>query len=206
MIKCNVTICGTVSRAAQMRTNKEGKPFLTFGVNVVIPAKSGINKTIEISVAKDGGTNDELSQFAVGSRVEVVGVLTFHKKGEALYFNMSATGINNLDAPGDDSVKGDIEFRGSLGNKIESKTDKKGNPFLVFSAFSTEKNGEDFAFTWVRFMQFGETQKDWMAPKAGIEAKGELQLGVFNDRLDITCRVSELKEYEKKPFTPNVEQ
>lgn len=206
MIKCNVTICGTVSRAAQMRTNKEGKPFLTFGVNVVIPAKSGINKTLEISVAKDGGTNDELSQYAVDSRVEVVGVLTFHKKGEALYFNMSATGINNFDAPGDDSVKGDIEFRGSLGNKIESKTDKKGNPFLVFSAFSTEKNGEDFAFTWVRFMQFGETQKDWMAPKAGIEAKGELQLGVFNDRLDITCRVSELKEYEKKPFTPNVEQ
>lgn len=203
MIKCNVTICGTVSRAAQMRTNKEGKPFLTFGVNVVIPAKSGINKTIEISVAKDGGTNDDLSQYAVGSRVEVVGVLTFHKKGEALYFNMSATGINNFDAPGDDSVKGDIEFRGSLGNKIESKTDKKGNPFLVFSAFSTEKNGEDFAFTWVRFMQFGETQKDWMAPKAGIEAKGELQLSVFNDRLDITCRVSELKEYEKKPYPSN---
>ena len=206
MIKCNVTICGAISRAAQIRTNKEGKPFLSFGVNVVIPAKSGINKTIEISVAKDGGTNDELSQYSVGSRVEVVGVLTFHKKGEALYFNMSATGINNFDASGDDSIKGDIEFRGSLGNKIESKTDKKGNPFLVFSAFSTEKNGEDFAFTWVRFMQFGETQKDWMAPKAGIEAKGELQLGVFNDRLDITCRVSELKEYEKKPFTPNVEQ
>lgn len=203
MIKCNVTICGTVSRAAQMRTNKEGKPFLTFGVNAVIPAKSGINKTIEISVAKDGGTNDDLSQYAVGSRVEVLGVLTFHKKGEALYFNMSATGINNFDAPGDDSVKGDIEFRGSLGNKIESKTDKKGNPFLVFSAFSTEKNGEDFAFTWVRFMQFGETQKEWMAPKAGIEAKGELQLGVFNDRLDITCRVSELKEYEKKPYPSN---
>ena len=63
MIKCNVTICGTISRAAQMRTNKEGKSFLSFGVNVVIPAKSGINKTVEISVAKDGGTNDELSQY-----------------------------------------------------------------------------------------------------------------------------------------------
>lgn len=119
---------------------------------------------------------------------------------------MSPTGINNFDAPADDSVKGDIEFRGSLGNKIECKNDKKGNPFLTFSAFSTEKNGEDFAFTWVRFMQFGETQKDWMVPKAGVEAKGELQLGVFNDRVDITCRVSELKEYVKKPYTPNVGQ
>ena len=45
-----------------------------------------------------------------------------------------------------------------------------------------------------------------MVPKAGVEAKGELQLGVFNDRVDITCRVSELKEYVKKPYTPNVGQ
>lgn len=53
MIKCNVTVCGTVSRQAQIRANKEGKQFISFGVKVVIPAKSGINKTIEISVAKD---------------------------------------------------------------------------------------------------------------------------------------------------------
>ena len=55
MIKCNVTVCGTITRSAQMRTNKEGKAFLAFGVSVVIAAKSGINKTFEISVAKDGG-------------------------------------------------------------------------------------------------------------------------------------------------------
>ena len=198
MIKCNVTICGTVSRAAQMRTNKDGKPFMTLGVNVIIPAKSGINK-------KDGGSVSELSQYTVGSRIEIVGVLTFHKKGDALFFNMSATGINNFDVSGEDSVKGDMEFRGSLGNKIECRDDKKGNPFLTFSAFSTEKNGEEFDFTWVHFVYFGERQKAWMIPKAGIEAKGELQLGVFNDHIDITCRVSEIKEYEKKPYTPNVE-
>lgn len=27
MIKCNVTVCGTVSRQAQMRANKEGTQF-----------------------------------------------------------------------------------------------------------------------------------------------------------------------------------
>ena len=52
MIKCNVTVCGTITRSAQMRTNKEGKAFLAFGVSVVIAAKSGINKTFEISVLK----------------------------------------------------------------------------------------------------------------------------------------------------------
>jgi coproporphyrinogen III oxidase len=60
MIKCNVTVAGTITRSAQMRTNKDGKAFLAFGVSVVIPAKNGINKTFEISVAKDGGM-DELS-------------------------------------------------------------------------------------------------------------------------------------------------
>ena len=197
MIKCNVTICGTISRAAQMRTGKEGKPFMSMGVNVVIPAKSGINKTVEISVAKDGGSQEELASYPVGSRVEVAGMLTFHKKGEALYFNLSATGINTFDASNDDSIKGDIEFRGTLGSKIEDKTDKKGKPFCVFSAFSSEKNGDDYDYTWVRFLHFGESRKEWMQPKTGIDAKGELQMSVYNDKLDIACRVSELSQWDK---------
>lgn len=204
MIKCNVTICGTISRAAQMRTNKEGKPFLAFGVGVVIPAKSGINKTVEISIAKDKATQDEIASYVVGSRIEVVGTLTFHKKDDALYLNLSATGINMFDASADDSIKGDMEFRGTVGNKIESKNDKKGNPYCVFSAFSSEKSGQDengspiYDYTWVRFMHFGQSQQDWMQPKTGIDAKGELQIGVFNERLDINCRVSELLKWEKQ--------
>src|SRR5574344_2282130 len=173
MIKCNVKVCGTISRTAQMRTGKEGKPFMSLGVNVVIPAKSGINKTVEISVAKDGGSQEELANYPVGNRIEVVGTLTFHKKGEAFYLNLSATGINTFSAGSEDSIKGDIEFRGTLGNKIEEKKDKKGNPFCVFSAFSSEKNGENYDYTWIRFLQFGESRKDWMQPKAGINAKGE---------------------------------
>ena len=121
MIKCNVTVCGIISRSAQMRTGKEGKPFMSLGINVVIPAKSGINKTVEISVAKDGSSQEELANYPVGNRVEVVGTLTFHKKGEAFYLNLSATGINTFSAGSEDSIKGDIEFRGTLGNKIEEK-------------------------------------------------------------------------------------
>ena len=172
MIKCNVTVCGIISRSAQMRTGKEGKPFMSLGINVVIPAKSGINKTVE-------------------------------KKGEAFYLNLSATGINTFSAGSEDSIKGDIEFRGTLGNKIEEKKDKKGNPFCVFSAFSSEKNGENYDYTWIRFLQFGESRKDWMQPKAGINAKGELQMSVYNDRLDIACRVSEVSKWDKTANNPN---
>ena len=199
MIKCNVTVCGTITRSAQMRTNKDGKAFLAFGVSVAIPAKSGINKTFEISVAKDGGM-DELNVLSSGTRVEIVGVLTFHKKEETIFLNLSATGVNTFNAPGEDSVKGNIEFRGTVGNKIEEKKDKKDKPYLVFSAFSSEKDGEDYSYTWVRFMHFGQGKPEWMQGKCGIDANGELQLGVYNDRLDITCRVAGLSKWEKQPY------
>lgn len=65
MIKCNVTVCGTVCRQAQMRANKEGKQFISFGISVVVQAKTGINKTVEISVAKDGDNQAELVNYPV---------------------------------------------------------------------------------------------------------------------------------------------
>ena len=201
MIKCNVSVIGTVSRTAQMRTNKEGKSFLSLGVNVVIPAKSGINKTVEISVAKDCDQPDEVNRYPVGSRIAVEGVLSFHKKGDNLYLNMSATEINTSDIAPNDGIIGDIEFRGTMGSKIETKTDKKGNPFCVFSAYSSEKNGEGYDFTWVRFMHFGQSQQEWMQPKAGVNAQGELQMSVYNDHLEIGCRVKEVSLWEKKPNT-----
>ena len=128
MIKCNVTVCGTVSRQAQIRANKEGKQFISFGVKVVIPAKSGINKTIEISVAKDTDNQGEAVNYPVGSRIEVAGVLQFHKKGDIVYFNLSATGVNNFNAGSQDAITGSMEFRGTIGKQVDVKTDKKGNP------------------------------------------------------------------------------
>ena len=78
MIKCNVTICGTVSKAAQVRNNKEGKPFTTFGVSVVLLNPNGINKTIEVSVITDGEINT--ADIVVGSKIEMKGELTFRKR------------------------------------------------------------------------------------------------------------------------------
>ena len=94
MIKCNVTVCGTVSKVATCRTNKEGKAFVSFAMNVVIPAKSGINKTIEVSVIKDG-TLTEVGSCNIGEHIEVVGVLVPRKRGDALYFNLSASSVSH---------------------------------------------------------------------------------------------------------------
>ena len=74
MIKCNVTINGTVSRAATVRTNNEGQTFICFGVKATIPAKSGADKQVEISVSKDGSETDT-APYAVGARVAAKGKL-----------------------------------------------------------------------------------------------------------------------------------
>lgn len=202
MIKCNVTVCGTISKAAVVRTNNENKAFTAFAVNCVIPARNGIDKTVEISVAKDGEEYNR-ADYTVGKRVEISGVLTFKKRGDNLYFNMSASSVNLTVASNEDSIKGEMLFRGKTGKNIEEKTDKKGKNFLQFSAFSAEKVNDGFEYLWVRFLGFDREREEWLQPQTGIEAKGELKLSVYNDKLNIACKVSEMSEYVKQPYNPN---
>lgn len=202
MIKCNVTVCGTISKAAVVRTNNENKAFTAFAVNCVIPARNGIDKTVEISVAKDGEEYNR-ADYTVGKRVEISGVLTFKKRGDNLYFNMSASSVNLTVASNEDSIKGEMLFRGKTGKNIEEKTDKKGKNFLQFSAFSAEKVNDGFEYLWVRFLGFDRKREEWLQPQTGIKAKGELELSVYNDKLNIACKVSEMSEYVKQPYNPN---
>ena len=201
MIKCNVTICGVVSKAATCRNDKDGKPVVTFGVNVVIPAKNGINKTIEVGVTKDGTLTD-VPVIELGARIELAGLLTLKKRGDNLYFNLAATGINAATLANEDSITGQIEFRGKTGKQIEEKKDKKGRPFIAFNAFSAEKVQDGFEYTWVRFIRFDHEREAWLQPSMKISAKGNLELSVYNDRLNITCRFDEISEYVPQPYNP----
>ena len=200
MIKCNVSVCGTVSKAAVVRNGKDGMPFTTYSVDVVIPAKKGINKTVMVSCIMDG---DCAEAIVVGNRIDVKGVLTFKKKDDNLYFNLKGIEVSQPATESKDGIVGDMEFKGKVGKDIDMKKDKNGKAFLMFSAFSAEKIGEEFAFTWVRFVRFSEEKEEWLQSKAAIEAKGELEISVYNDRLNLGCKVAELSQWEKKPYHPN---
>ena len=200
MIKCNVSVCGTVSKAAVVRNGKDGMPFTTYSVDVVVPAKKGINKTVMVSCIMDG---DCAEAIVVGNRIDVKGVLTFKKKDDNLFFNLKGVEVSQPATESKDGIVGDMEFKGKVGKDIDMKNDKKGKTFLMFSAFSAEKIGEDFAFTWVRFVRFSEEKEVWLQSKAAIEAKGELEISAYNDRLNLGCKVAELNQWEKKPYHPN---
>lgn len=202
MIRCNVTVCGVVGRVASQRMSKNGKPFVTFTVNVVVPAKNGIDKTIEVSVLKDGELTD-VGDIAVGSRIEVAGILVPKKLGEHLYFNMNTTGINAETDAANDGIFGHIEFRGKVGKNIEEKQSKKGEPYQVFSAHSAEKVQNGFEYIWVRFLRFGKEREGWLQPGCRIVAKGTMELSVYNDRISFSCKAEELGEYVPQPYNPN---
>lgn len=200
MIKCNVSVCGTVSKAAVVRNRKDGMPFTTYSVDVVVPAKKGINKTVMVSCIMDG---DCAEAIVVGNRIDVKGVLTFKKKDDNLFFNLKGVEVSQPATESKDGIVGDMEFKGKVGKDIDMKKGKNGKAFLMFPAFSAEKIGEEFAFTWVRFVRFSEEKEEWLQSKATIEAKGELEISVYNDRLNLGCKVAELNQWEKKPYHPN---
>ena len=128
MIKCNVSVCGTVSKAAVVRNGKDGMPFTTYSVDVVIPAKKGINKTVIVSCIMDG---DDAEGIVVGNRIELKGVLTFKKKDDNLYFNLKVSEVNlSPVSESKDGIVGDMEFKGKVGKDIDMKKNKNGKAVL----------------------------------------------------------------------------
>ena len=90
----------------------------------------------------------------------------------------------------------------SIGKSIEEKQSKKGEPCLMFSAFSAEKVQDCFEYIWVRFVRFGKEQEEWLVPGCKVTAKGEVELSVYNDRLSFSCKVDELNEYVPQLYNP----
>ena len=195
MIRCNVTVIGTVCRPADLKDGRNDNLFVTFGLRVQL--KDGQEShELDVSVACDGEDNDILG-LAVGSRVKVKGVMTLRKFGDTTYFNLSAEKVY-ADPKEADSISGKIQFRGRLGSKeIIERQGKKGG-FRTFEAYSSEQVGEQqYSYIWVHFIDFSQERPYWLVPRAGIEAEGKLELQVYDGRVNVSCRVESLSEWAK---------
>lgn len=194
MIKCNVAVCGVIGRDASIRTNKEEKSFLVFPLRVMIPATSGQNTPIEVDVSKNAAGEDTVG-YRNGSRVEVTGTMYLKRRGDKLYFNLLAGEIRTAAEGAEDAVKGEMAFRGKVGQHIEEKRDKKEQPYTMFSAFSAEKVEDGFEYQWVRFFCFGKEREEWLQPGVRVEARGELTLSAHNGKVNVSCKAEELAQY-----------
>lgn len=198
MIKCNITVCGTISRDAIIRNGKEGKQFVSMTVQTAIQGKEGQSGAVEISVSMDV-TQKEAARLQSGIRVKVTGILIPKHRGDKTYFNLSAESIVPAGEDDTDSLRGELIFRGKIGKTVDERTDKNGKPFFSFSAFSAEKVDENLEYLWVRFICFDKQREAWLQPATKIEAKGEIDLSLYNGKVDITCRCQEVNLYVPTP-------
>lgn len=201
MLKSEVCVNGLVTRAAVAKTNAEGNSFVTFGLKVDVPSKQGVSNVLDISVSRDGA---DTAGMTTNARVEVKGTLSFKKRGEKMYLNLHADEVNLSPASTTDVLTGTLSFRGTIGKNVETKNDKNGKPYLLFSGYSAERVEESFEYTWVRFVAFGENSA--VKSQGKIEATGEMELSTYNGKLNISCRVSEVKEWAKRPYQPQAQE
>ena len=194
MIKCNVNVIGKVYRPVELKEDRNGNPFVTFGISVELKDKQE-SKSIDISVASDGEDNSVLS-LKSGDRVKITGVLTFRKRDDTVYYNFSADKVQKIGQE-EDSISGTIQFKGTVGNKDIQECQGKKGAFRVFDAYSSEKvDADKFAFIWVHFIDFSEECPGWLVPRAKIEAEGALEFQVFNGKVSIGCRVESLAPWK----------
>ncbi len=147
-------LSAAMRRFARIERRKE---FMAFPLRVQIPATGG-RHTIEVDVRKEC-SQEEATGYRNGSRVEVRGTMYLKRRGDKLYFNLFADEICNAATDDADCVKGELAFRGKVGQNIEEKRDKKDQPYTVFSAFSAEKVDDGFEYQWVRFFCFGKERE-----------------------------------------------
>jgi len=203
MIKVQATINGVISKPGTIRVAGDGKKFIGFSVKLSVPGSRNNmpGKELVISVSKDGD-EAELSALTEGTRIEATGTLTFRKTGDNLYLNFHADTVNLNPESAKDSIGGTLEFKGTVGKGVDEKTDKKGRKYVSFSAYSTEKSGDTLQFTWVRFIRFDYVKEAFLEPKAKIHATGRLTVSAYNGRIDLDCRLEEVKPWERQPFSP----
>ena len=143
---------------------------------------------------------------AIGKRVQVIGTLYFRKYEDGLYFNLYADSVT-IDVSEIDKLEGEMEFMGRTGNKeIKLLNDKRGKKFQTFSAYSKENSGEQATFIWVHFLNFAPDKATWLRPATSIVVKGDLEVKLYNQNLDLGCRVKEITEWQYEDKTPKKEE
>lgn len=209
MIRAEVKIIGTIRRSASMRTNSTGTPELSFFMSVSVPDVQTGNKDIDIWVSLPEAHENDVANYQQDYRVAVEGTMDIRRNTSGLLFFLVAKSATTNDVPEVDSITGNLTFRGHLKKEkvYEQKTDKNGNPFLVFSAYSSEKVGDEFLSTWVNFMRFPEKNADvehvdtsCLQPRANVVIKGDLTVSSYNGQVRLSCRVRDIQPYVKPAY------
>lgn len=201
MFKGDVTLCGTISRSAEVKKNSQNEEFITFSVKYPAKGRDGETADVEFNVSADG-SKESASVFTTGRKVSVKGILYIRNRGGKIYYNLRAEGEPALvSSSQEESLEGDVDFFGKVGKDKQGKDgkireavrirkDKNGKEFVSFSGWisDTDKdsnNNDRQNYTWFNFLLFHPTdeQKAVIKPGSWLDITGKLQLSVYKGRI-----------------------
>ena len=197
MIKCNVTACGNIVSSAVEKTAQDGSKFIAYAI---VTALQGSDQSVaEVHIEVTAPYNaDTIQNYSTGRKVTINGIMHVRKYPGVEYRHLRTdkeAEFNESTVP--DRLEGSMEFRGKIGKKgIEQKTSKKGRAFQVFSAFSSDKNGENREFTWVNFLVLNPIQADYFAAEKYVEVHGDLRLNIYKSKLQLECQVNSVEAWD----------
>ena len=203
MIKAEVNITGTVRRSASIRTDRNNQPYVSFVMSVSLGDDSG-TRDIRVFVSVPQARQSDLSVYTEGQRVTASGAMDIRRKDDGLSFYLTARLVTAENVPALDAISGTLSFRGYLKkeNIFDERTSKNGRPYLLFSAYSSEKVGDNFVSTWVTFMRFPEKnatiesiKPDWLRPRAHVDISGDLRISFYKEAPSLSCIVREMTEH-----------
>jgi len=200
MLRAEVSVVGVVNQPVQLKQHSDGSGSYSVSVKTSVPQKEGGVKEIFLYVSAPQSTSAGLERLmVVGQRVSITGTLFFRKDGDNLFVNMGAKACLPVDETVPEGISGDLLMIGVMGSKApDLRYGKSGKPFMTFSAYSGDGERENRSYTWVRFIRFSGEVESFLLPKALIEAKGTLELQYFNQKLTLSCRLSEVHPYVKQ--------
>lgn len=197
MIKCNVTVCGNIVSSAEEKTTSEGNKFMSYALVLGVAGRDNSVKELHINVSAPLNYETK-SNYSTGRRVTVNGTLYVRKHEGVQYFNLrtdTEAEFNESTVP--DRMEGNMDFKGKISKKgIESRRSKKGNEIQTFSAFSSDKNGENREFTWVNFLSFTTVKTDFCDAEKYVEIQGDLKLNVYQSKLQLECIVKSVAPWD----------
>ena len=198
MIKVDCTLCGAISRSAEVKTNKEGNPFLAFSVSYPAIGRDKSSCNVEIHVSSDGD-QQAASTFTTGRKVSVRGTLTIRKKGDNVYYNLRTDSLPALVSnTTEDTLKGTAHYEGKTSKRdLRISKDKNGKEYIGFSGWSKdkEKDSDEVAFIWFNFMCFhpNDDMKALIKPDTYLAIDGDFELASYNGKIDNNITVKSVK-------------
>lgn len=197
MIKCNVTVCGNISRSAEEKTSHDGNKFISFPIVIHLQGKDLSVKELYITVSAPGDQTTA-AQYTTGRKVKLNGVLHVRKHEGTVYYNLrSESTIEICESTTADCLTGNMEFKGKISKAgVKEMKSKKGKDFQSFSAFSSDIDGDKREFTWVNFVCLTPIHAEYFAASKYVEVHGELQLDIYKNELSLGCKVSSVSPWE----------